>query len=239
VLITTDLRLNEPRYATLPNIMKAKKKPLETLAAAHRRAGIATHRPPAANKPNMNDTAAPPILIVPGLRDHVPGHWQTILEERLPGSVSVPRMHRDKLSRAAWVAMLDASLAKIEQPPILVAHSAGCMIVVHWSLRHRRPIKGALLAAPPDFESAMPENYPSQEVLQQNGWLPTPRERLPFPSIVAASTNDPLGRFERVQALAQAWGSRLVDLGEVGHLNPAAGYGEWPRAQQFIRELAQ
>jgi electron transfer flavoprotein beta subunit len=31
-LITTDLRLNEPRYASLPNIMKAKKKPLETLA---------------------------------------------------------------------------------------------------------------------------------------------------------------------------------------------------------------
>ena len=31
-LITTDLRLNEPRYATLPNIMKAKKKPLETLS---------------------------------------------------------------------------------------------------------------------------------------------------------------------------------------------------------------
>ena len=30
-VITTDLRLNEPRYATLPNIMKAKKKPLETI----------------------------------------------------------------------------------------------------------------------------------------------------------------------------------------------------------------
>ena len=30
-VVTTDLRLNEPRYATLPNIMKAKKKPLETL----------------------------------------------------------------------------------------------------------------------------------------------------------------------------------------------------------------
>ncbi|PTD97997.1 electron transfer flavoprotein subunit beta/FixA family protein [Pseudothauera lacus] len=30
-VITTDLRLNEPRYATLPNIMKAKKKPLDTL----------------------------------------------------------------------------------------------------------------------------------------------------------------------------------------------------------------
>ena len=29
MIITTDLRLNEPRYASLPNIMKAKKKPLE------------------------------------------------------------------------------------------------------------------------------------------------------------------------------------------------------------------
>ena len=33
-IITTDLRLNEPRYATLPNIMKAKKKPLETTTPA-------------------------------------------------------------------------------------------------------------------------------------------------------------------------------------------------------------
>jgi len=33
-VVTTDLRLNEPRYATLPNIMKAKKKPLDTLTPA-------------------------------------------------------------------------------------------------------------------------------------------------------------------------------------------------------------
>ncbi len=33
-VVTTDLRLNEPRYVTLPNIMKAKKKPLETISAA-------------------------------------------------------------------------------------------------------------------------------------------------------------------------------------------------------------
>ncbi len=32
-VLTTDLRLNEPRYASLPNIMKAKKKPIDTLAA--------------------------------------------------------------------------------------------------------------------------------------------------------------------------------------------------------------
>jgi electron transfer flavoprotein beta subunit len=34
VVITTDLRLNEPRFITLPNIMKAKKKPLEVVKAA-------------------------------------------------------------------------------------------------------------------------------------------------------------------------------------------------------------
>ncbi|MBX6323322.1 MAG: electron transfer flavoprotein subunit beta/FixA family protein [Rhodospirillaceae bacterium] len=33
-VVTTDLRLNEPRYASLPNIMKAKKKPIETLTPA-------------------------------------------------------------------------------------------------------------------------------------------------------------------------------------------------------------
>ena len=32
-IVTCDLRLNEPRYASLPNIMKAKKKPLEILTA--------------------------------------------------------------------------------------------------------------------------------------------------------------------------------------------------------------
>jgi len=186
----------------------------------------------------MSDNATPTILIVPGLRDHVPAHWQTLLERRLPESRSVPRMERDKLSCAAWIAMLDQSLAAIDGPVILVAHSAGVMIVVHWAQQHKRPIAGALLAAPPDFETPLPDGYPTQDVLRDNGWLPTPRRRLPFPSIVAGSANDPLGRYERIEALAQAWGSKLVNLGSVGHLNPASGYGEWPQAEEFIRELA-
>src|SRR6185369_10560694 len=97
--------------------------------------------------------------------------------------------------------------------------------------------KGALLAAPPDCESPLPEGYPTQQVLRENGWLPTPRAPLPFPTIVAASTNDPLGRYERIVELAAAWGSRLVNIGPVGHLNPASGFGEWPRATEFIHEL--
>jgi uncharacterized protein len=190
----------------------------------------------------LKDTHSPTILIVPGLREHVPGHWQTLLEQKLaqgPTKVaSVPRMERDKLSCAAWIAELDRSLAAIAGPVILVAHSAGVMITVHWAQRHQRPVHGALLAAPPDFEAPLPEGYPTQDVLRANGWLPTPRARLPFRSIVAASTNDPLGSYERVADLAAAWGSEIVNVGAVGHLNPAAGYGEWPRAEEFIRELA-
>ena len=36
-LVTSDLRLNEPRYATLPNIMKARRKPIEQLSPEARR----------------------------------------------------------------------------------------------------------------------------------------------------------------------------------------------------------
>ena len=181
---------------------------------------------------------APTILFVPGLRDHVAEHWQTLLEAQLPHARCVPRMERDKLSRAAWVEALDRSLAAIEGPVVLVAHSAGVMITVHWAVHHSRPIKGALLAAPPDFERPLPEGYPKQDVLLDNGWLPTPRARLPFPSIVAASTNDPLAELSRVASFATSWGSTLVEVGAVGHLNPAAGYGPWPRGEDFVRELA-
>ena len=42
-IITTDLRLNEPRYASLPNIMKAKKKPLDTLTPEQLSVSVHTH----------------------------------------------------------------------------------------------------------------------------------------------------------------------------------------------------
>ncbi|MBN3762120.1 alpha/beta hydrolase [Burkholderia sp. Ac-20365] len=187
----------------------------------------------------MTDSTIPTVLIVPGLRDHVEEHWQTLLQRALPNARTVAPLEHDKLSRAARVDALDAAMRQIDGPVVLVAHSAGVMITVHWAQQHRRPVMGALLAAPADLETPLPAGYPTQDALRDNGWLPIPRARLPFPSIVAASTNDPLGRFERVAEMAQAWGSRLVDVGAVGHLNPASGYGEWPRAAGFVAELSR
>jgi hypothetical protein len=94
-----------------------------------------------------------------------------------------------------------------------------------------------LLATPADLETPMPEGYPTLEALQKHGWLPVPRTRLPFPSIVAASNNDPLAALPRVEKLARDWGSELVRLGDVGHLNPASGFGEWPLAEELIARL--
>lgn len=185
----------------------------------------------------MTSSSSPTLVFVPGLRDHVEDHWQTILARKLPNTRTIAPLEHDKLSCAARVDALDRALADIAGPVVLVAHSAGVVTTVHWAQRHRRTIQGALLAAPPDFELPLPDGYPTMEVLRQHGWLPTPRTTLPFPSIVAASTNDPLARMERVVELANAWGSRLVDVGAVGHLNPASGFGEWPQALELVTEL--
>ena len=177
------------------------------------------------------------ILIVPGLRDHVADHWQTLLANRLPNVRTVPPLEVDKLNCAARVEAIEKELAQIDGPVILVAHSAGVLMVAHWAAKYHRPIQGALLVAPPDLEAQWPDNYPSPDTLKQHGWSPVPRTPLPFPNIVAASTNDYLASIEASVALAQDWGSQLINLGNVGHLNPASGFGDWPQADQLIQEL--
>ncbi|MBN8508931.1 MAG: serine hydrolase family protein [Burkholderiales bacterium] len=186
--------------------------------------------------------ATPTVLIVPGLRDAVAQHWQTLLEARLKREgravASVPPMGRIELDCATKVAAIEHIAQSVAGPVLIVAHSGGCIMVAHWAQRTKRAVQGALLAAPPDFERAMPDGYPTLAQLDAAGWLPVPRRPLPFRSIVGASRNDPLADYERVADLAAAWGSELVDLGEVGHLNPASGYGEWPRAEEFITRLS-
>jgi predicted alpha/beta hydrolase family esterase len=185
----------------------------------------------------MRSVTPPTLLFVPGLRDHVEDHWQTIYARKVPGAATVPPLETDKLSCAARVEALQAALNRIDGPVVLVAHSAGVMITAHWAQKYSRPIHGALLAAPADLECPLPQGYPQLETLAEHGWLPIPREPLPFPSIVAASTNDPLARLERVDWMAQTWGSRLVVVGAVGHLNPAAGFGEWAEAESLVQQL--
>jgi predicted alpha/beta hydrolase family esterase len=177
------------------------------------------------------------ILFVPGLRDHVADHWQTLLAAELPGSHTVPPLTEDRLSCTARVAALQAALSKIDGPVILAAHSAGVLIVAHWARRHSRPIKAALLATPADIETPLPAGYPTLEELTAGGWLPMPRVQLPFPALVIASDTDSLAKADRVTDLARDWGAECENLGDIGHLNPAGGYGPWPMARTLLERL--
>ncbi|KQY56437.1 MULTISPECIES: RBBP9/YdeN family alpha/beta hydrolase [unclassified Nocardioides] len=183
----------------------------------------------------------PTVIIVPGLRDHVEDHWQTHLDKRLTDAVCVPFLGRERHDLTERVEALDETIRGTEGPVVLVAHSAGALITVHWAARHAADhvgrIQGVLLATPPDLVSPLGPGHPAIEDLAVDGWLPIPLQGLPFPSIVAASTDDPIGDLGRVRDLAAAWGSDVHVLGAVGHLNPASGYGQWPGVDVLLEPL--
>ncbi len=180
------------------------------------------------------------VLIVPGLRDHVAQHWQTLLAAEWPGAQTVPPMGREDIDCARRVDAIEAAVSAIEGRVILVAHSGGCVMVAHraQSTQHASRIQGALMATPPDFETPMPEGYPTIEALRMGGWLPVPRRPLPFKSLVALSENDPLGSLNAIQKLAHDWQAETVNLGRVGHLNPESGFGSWPQAKDLLTRFS-
>lgn len=187
----------------------------------------------------MSAARPPTLLLVPGLRDETPGHWQAILARQSPDAVSLPALGRSNIDLAARMDQIEDAVQAIKGPVVVVAHSGGVIATVHWAQRTRAAIRGALLATPPLFAGPLGPEFPALAEFHRHGWTPVPRSPLPFPTIVAASRNDPLGSYEGVCELARAWGARLFDLGESGHLNPASGFGPWPAANELVRELAQ
>jgi predicted alpha/beta hydrolase family esterase len=171
------------------------------------------------------------VLTLAGLWNSGPQHWQTLWEHKHPDWKRVP--HRDWTNPECheWVAELDAAIAASEGPPLLAAHSLGCALVQQWA-RSGSPLKiaGAFLVAPSDVEAP---SYPREAV----AFAPMPMEKLPFASIVVASTNDEYVSPERARAFAQAWGSRYVEIGAAGHINGASGYGEWPEGERMLLDF--
>ena len=77
-VITADLRLNEPRYASLPNIMKAKRKPLETLTPADLGVEIRTHSKLLKVEPPAERTAGIKVADVAELVDKLKNEAKVI-----------------------------------------------------------------------------------------------------------------------------------------------------------------
>lgn len=191
----------------------------------------------------MSESAKPAVVIIPGLRDHVDEHWQSYLAAELAADcqvLEVPTQTEDKLNLQRRLEAISNTLSQLNGPAVLVAHSAGCLMLVHWAAKQQcRQIQAALLVAPPDLNQPWPAQYPSPDTLQQQGWSPLPDQPLPFPALVVSSCNDHLATASAVAAMARQWHAALLPLGEVGHLNPASGFGYWPLARVLVTTLLQ
>jgi len=171
------------------------------------------------------------VLILPGWQNSGPKHWQSLWEARF-GYQRVEQHDWMQPLRGDWITRLEDELLRRDEPVVLVAHSLGCILTAAWAAhsRHTTRVVGALLVAPGDTED--PDLGP-----QLPSWAPIVRQRLPFPSMLVGSRNDPYCAHPRAQDLARDWGARWVDLGDAGHINADSGLGDWLQGHALLQEL--
>jgi predicted alpha/beta hydrolase family esterase len=164
--------------------------------------------------------------VVPGLHDSGPGHWQSLWTERYPEFSRVAQRDFATPVLDAWSEGVRAAVDAAPAPPLLVAHSFGCLAVVHAAAQCGTRVAGAFLVAPTD-----PDRFGARELL--------PAHALPFPTTLVASTDDPWLKLVKAGALASQWGAALVVLRNAGHINVESGHGEWPAGYALLRDLAE
>lgn len=187
----------------------------------------------------------PLVLLVPGLSDSGPDHWQSHWEREaaLKGGADIQRVQLglwDEPHRNTWVNKLNLAIQRANRPVVLVAHSLGCMAVAWWA-EYEQPERGlpvvaALLVAPPDVDRPGADPRIAR-------FTPAPRRELPFAGFLVASRNDPWCSRRAATELARDWGLRFADAGPIGHINAESGIGDWSFGKlllnQLLREQAQ
>lgn len=167
----------------------------------------------------------PRVLIVPGLRNSGPAHWQTWLQARTPGAIRVEQhvWHQPELER--WSARITNVLERQgDHEWIAVAHSFGCLALAHHLDHHpHSPVRAALLVAP-----AEPDKFGLGELLPQ-----TP---LGIPATLVLSETDPWMTAFSARKWARRWGASQINLGRAGHINSESGHGPWPLAEHWLQD---
>lgn len=178
----------------------------------------------------------PVLLNVPGLLNSGPRHWQTAWEHERADCRRVELGCWDEPIRNVWISRVDQAVHDARGEVILIAHSLGCLAVAWWAhllgASGVSSVRGALLVAPPDVDR------PGADPRLQR-FAPTPPCRLPFPSLLVASHDDHYAGFDRARAMAQLWGSVLVDIGECGHINADSALGGWREGQDLLVALLE
>jgi predicted alpha/beta hydrolase family esterase len=169
-------------------------------------------------------------LIIPGWAGSGPDHWQSHWERDLANASRVEMPDWLEPRRADWLGTLDRVVRSLTEPPILIAHSLGCLAVAHWAALSTHHVRGALLVAPADLDR---ERCPA--FLRE--FAPVPHARLRFPTRVVASDDDPYATLTRVRQIASDWGSDLTVIEGAGHINSESGYGRWPEGRTLLRRF--
>lgn len=172
----------------------------------------------------MRDLSEFRVLIVPGLHNSGPDHWQTHWQTRNPVFERVEQTQWNVPQLDVWSDRVGEVLRRSTQPTLVVAHSFGCLATLHRASLDARAISGALLVAPAD-----PAKFGVAEQLHNAA--------LPFPSIMVGSTNDPWMQMSRLIVWAKMWRSELIDAGALGHINAESGLGDWPFGFTQLQKL--
>ncbi len=175
-------------------------------------------------------------LLLPGWGGSGPEHWQTRWETELPAARRVEVNDWFRPTHEDWIGAIERAIATADEPPVVIAHSLGCIALAHWAEltrgRATGQLAGALLVAPPDVE--LP---PSTQRASLHVFAPVPRATLPFPSHVVASDDDPYASVATSRSLAAAWGSGLTVLRRAGHINAASNLGSWQTGRNILQRL--
>lgn len=176
------------------------------------------------------------ILTLPGLGNSGIGHWQTQWEAAMPNVVRLQQQEWDAPQRSIWVAALNATLLNIDGTVILAAHSLGCALVAWWSMEYghtsqANKVVGALLVAPADVEQA---DFPDAA----KDFSPMPRLRLPFKTIVVASSDDTWCALPKAKSFADDWNAQFISIGAFGHINAQSNLGDWSQGREYLAALA-
>lgn len=172
------------------------------------------------------------IFTVPGLFNSGPQHWQTHWEKEY-GFTRIEQKEWEIPVCNDWLQAIDEVVTQYPLGEvILVGHSLACCTIVRWAEKYQRMVKGVLLVGPSDVEAP---SYPPGTT----GFSPMPTYKLPFPSIVIASSNDEYVTMERAGHFAKNWGSELINAGDLGHINSSSDLGNWPFGFSQLQKLVQ
>jgi predicted alpha/beta hydrolase family esterase len=177
---------------------------------------------------DSTNTTAPRLLVVPGLHDSPPEHWQSWLQDAHTGAVRVVQRDWATADVDRWAARVGSALERAGPGPwIAVAHSFGVLAL----LRHMQQRPDAAPAAALLVAMADPDRFGVAELL--------PRGRLPMPATLLVSSNDPWLPLHVGQRWAQRWQCPCVNLGNAGHVNVSSGHRTLPYARHWVQGQAQ